>query len=198
MVKLLNAINSFLNYISQKPVFIITFRRSNKSRKITFQIDTNELFMKTKTLLLLSLFAILISCSKQNLFSRFDTFGEENRWQKSDAKVYDFTIDDDSQLYNVVFRFSHVYDYQFPSVPLNVLIESPDGKTEELKIDVPIKDDSGKDLGECAGDVCDLKYTIEEKTKLQKGIYKITISHSFEGPYLPNVIGIGLNVENVK
>lgn len=154
--------------------------------------------MKTKTFLLLSLFTILISCSKQNQFSQFDTFGEENRWQKADAKTFEFDITDDTQLYNLVFRFSHVYDYQFPSIPINVVIESPDGKKGELKIDVPIKDDSGKDLGECAGDICDLNYKIEEKIKLQKGNYKITFSHSFEGPYLPNVIGIGLNVESVK
>ena len=154
--------------------------------------------MKTKTLLLLSLFTILISCSKQNQFSQFDTFGEENRWQKSDAKTFEFDITDDAQLYNLVFRFSHVYGYQFPTIPLNVIIESPDGKKEELKIDVLIKDNSGKDLGECAGDICDLNYKIEENIKLQKGKYKITFSHSFEGPYLPNVIGIGLNVESEK
>lgn len=154
--------------------------------------------MKKKTLLLLSLFTVLISCSKQSQFSQFDTFGEENRWQKADAKTFEFDITDDTQLHNIVFRFSHVYGYQFASIPLNVVIESPDGKKEELKIDVPIKDDSGKDLGECAGDICDLNYKIEEKIKLQKGNYKITFSHSFEGPYLPNVIGIGLNVESVK
>jgi gliding motility-associated lipoprotein GldH len=154
--------------------------------------------MKTKTFLFLFLFGIITSCSKQTQFSRFDTFGEENRWQKTEAKVYDFTIEDDCQSYNIVFRFSHVYDYQFPAIPLNIVIENPDGKIEELIKDVPIKDDSGKDLGECAGDVCDLKYTIKERTKLPKGNYKITISHSFEGPYLPNVIGIGLNIENVK
>ena len=34
--------------------------------------------MKTKTLLLLSLFTILISCSKQNQFNQFDTFGGED------------------------------------------------------------------------------------------------------------------------
>jgi gliding motility-associated lipoprotein GldH len=154
--------------------------------------------MKTKALLLLSLFVLLISCSKQSQFSQFDTFGEENRWTKSDAKTFEFDITDDSKLYNLVFRVSHVYGYQFASIPLTTVIESPDGKKEELKIDVPIKDDSGKDLGECAGDICDLNYKFQEKIKLQKGKYKITFSHSFEGPYLPNVIGIGLNVDSVK
>ncbi|QBZ97299.1 gliding motility lipoprotein GldH family protein [Flavobacterium sangjuense] len=154
--------------------------------------------MKTKTLLLLSLFAILTSCSKQGQFSQFDTFGEENRWQKSDAKTFEFDITDDSKLYNLTFRFSHVYDYQFASVPINFSIENPAGEKEDHTINLAIKDDNGKELGECAGDVCDLNYKVEENFKLQKGKYKITFSHSFEGPYLPNVIGIGLNVESVK
>lgn len=153
--------------------------------------------MKTNFLFLFFIFSILISCS-DNHFRRFDILPEDQRWEASDKKIYEFDIENENQFYNIVFQFSHVYGYQFASIPLVAYIESPDGKTEELKIDVPIKDDSGKELAECAGDICDLKYTIKEKTKLQKGLYKVTISHSFEGPYLPNVIGIGLNVENVK
>ncbi len=164
--------------------------------------------MKTKTLLLLSLFAILTSCSKHNEYNEFVDFGAENRWQKSDvktfefdiadAKVFDVDVTDDNQLYNMIFRFSHVYDYQFATIPIQFVIESPDGNKETIAIDLAIKDSSGKELAECAGDVCDLKYTVKEKTKLQKGLYKVTISHSFEGPYLPNVLGIGLNVESIK
>lgn len=153
--------------------------------------------MKTKSLLLLSLFTILISCSKKNGYNEFVTFGEENRWQKLDVKTFEFDLTDEAQ-YNLTFRFSHVYDYQFASVPINFSIEKPNGEKENFSIDVAIKDSDGKDLGECAGDVCDLNYKIKEKTKLIKGKYTVTISHSFSGPYLPNVIGIGLKVENIK
>ena len=154
--------------------------------------------MKTNKLLLFLLFTTLISCSKLSQFNQFETFGDENRWQKSDAKTFEFNITDDTQLYNLVFKFSHVYDYQFATVPVNFAIENPEGKKENLTIDLKIKDASGKQLAECSGDVCDLKYKIKEKTKLQKGKYKVTISHSFMGPYLPNVIGIGLDVDGVK
>lgn len=154
--------------------------------------------MKAKITLLFAALTFFVSCDKSKLFSQFDTFGEENRWQKSDAKVYEFAIDDDSQLYNLTFRFSHVFDYQFGSVPIQFVIESPDGKKENFIIDLAIKDSSGKQLAECAGDVCDLKYKIKEKIKLAKGNYKIIISHNFNGPYLPNVIGIGLDVNSVK
>lgn len=153
--------------------------------------------MRTKGIFLFFIFSLLISCA-DNHFRRFDTLPEDQRWQASDKKVYEFEIENDSQFYHVVFQFSHVYDYQFSSIPLNVIIESPDGKTEEQNIDLNIKDSSGKQLADCSGDVCDLYYKIKERTKLQKGNYKITISHKFKGPFLPNVIGVGLAVENVK
>lgn len=153
--------------------------------------------MKIRFLFTFFIFSVFISCS-DNHFRQFDILPEDQRWQAPDKKVYEFDIENETQLYNITFQFSHVYGYQFASIPLNVSIENPDGTTEDIPIDLKIADDSGKQLAECSGDVCDLFYKIKQKTKLQKGKYKITISHSFKGPYLPNVIGIGLNVENVK
>jgi gliding motility-associated lipoprotein GldH len=153
--------------------------------------------MKTKLLFIFFIFSLLISCS-DNHFRRFDISPEDQRWLASDKKLYEFDVENDTQFYNIVFQFSHIYGYQFDSIPINVSIESPDGKTEQLTIDLKIADDSGKQLADCSGDVCDLYYKIRERTKLQKGKYKITVSHSFKGPYLPNVIGVGLAVENVK
>lgn len=152
--------------------------------------------MKTKFLLFI-IIPLLFSCS-DNHFRQFEILPEDQRWLASDAKTFEFEIENDAQLYNLVFQFSHVYGYQFASIPLNIIILSPDGKTENLDIDLKIADDTGKQLADCSGDVCDLFYKIKEKTKLQKGNYKITVSHKFKGPYLPNVIGIGLAVENVK
>lgn len=154
--------------------------------------------MKAKITLLFAALTLFVSCDKSKLFSQFDAFGESNRWQKADAKVYEFAVDDDSQSFDLSFRFSHVYDYQFDSVPINFTIENPNGEKENFSIDLAIKDSSGKEIAECAGDVCDLKFKIKEKIKLAKGNYKVTISQNFNGPYLPNVIGIGLDVNSVK
>ena len=154
--------------------------------------------MKAKITLLFIALTLFVSCDKSKLFSEFNTFGESNRWQKTDVEVYEFAVEDDSQQYDLTFRFSHVYDYQFDSVPINFTIEKPNGEKENFSIDLAIKDSSGKEIAECAGDVCDLKFKIKEKIKLEKGNYKVTISQNFNGPYLPNVIGIGLDVNSVK
>lgn len=151
--------------------------------------------MKTKIFFFLSFITLLISCDKVKFYDKFDADFPSNRWKKMNQKTYDFSISDETKLYNLTFRFSHVYDYQFTSVPIAVKITDPSGKEEKIKIDLKIKDASGKQLADCAGDVCDLNYKIKEKAKLLKGDYKITISNSFNGPYLPNVLGVGLKVE---
>ena len=135
--------------------------------------------MKTKILYLSSLF-ILISCTSSGTFNQFDKMPENNRWEKSDSKVYEFEIKDDSKFYNMVFQFSHVYDYQFATVPIQFLIEKPDGKTESIAVNMPIKETNGKEIAECSGDICDLKYPFKEKTKLNSNPNRLHSEHELD------------------
>jgi len=153
--------------------------------------------MKSRILLFLT-FICFISCNKSGIYSKFDKFGESNRWEQSEAKTYEFVVENDAILYDVKFHFSHVYDYQFATVPINFSIVNPNGEKEDFTIDLAIKNNKGEQLANCSGDICDLISVIKEKAKLQKGNYKITVSHSFNGPYLPNVIGVGLEVDRAK
>jgi gliding motility-associated lipoprotein GldH len=150
--------------------------------------------MKPKIILLFLVFFTTLSCSEKSYFRQFDELSEDNHWELSDKKTYVFEISDTTKNYNLTFLFSHVYDYQFNTIPIHFEIENPDGTLEKIATDLVIKDANGKQVADCTGDICDLKYIFKENTKLQKGSYKVTISHNFNGPYLPNVIGIGLKV----
>lgn len=154
--------------------------------------------MKAKTVFFFSFIILLFSCKDASVYSKFDDGFTNNRWQKTDQKTYEFAITDEAPLYDIVLKFSHVYDYQFGQVPIAVEITDPSGKKEKFTIDLKIKDNSGKELGDCAGDICDLKFNLKDKIKLTKGSYIVTVSNSFNGPYLPNVLGVGLNVEIAK
>jgi gliding motility-associated lipoprotein GldH len=140
----------------------------------------------------------LFSCKKESVYDKMDKNFKLNRWEKSEIKTYEFSIDNKDQLYDVTLKFAHVYDYQFDSIPLKITIEKPSGGIENIAVSLKIKDAMGKELADCSMDICDLKQTIKEKTKLEKGKYKISISHHFKGPYLPNVLGVGLKVSVTK
>lgn len=147
-----------------------------------------------------SIFAVflLISCSEKTDYKKFIKLPEDHRWLKSDSKIFEFTIDDDTKLYDVTFEFSHIYDYQFASVPIKIDVKNPSGEEEFHNIDFNIKDSKGKPLADCGGDICDMSMNVLEKTKLLKGKYQIKVGHDFDGPYLPNVIGLGIKVTQSK
>jgi gliding motility-associated lipoprotein GldH len=147
-----------------------------------------------------SIFAVflLISCSEKTDYNKFIKLPEDHRWLKSDSKIFEFTIDDDTKLYDVTFEFSHIYDYQFASVPIKIDVKNPSGEEEFHNIDFNIKDSKGKPLADCGGDICDMSMNVLEKTKLFKGKYQIKVSQDFDGSYLPNVIGVGIKVSKSK
>lgn len=154
--------------------------------------------MKLKFIFPIFAFLLLISCSEKTDYKKFIKLPEDHRWLKSDSKIFEFTIDDDTKLYDVTFEFSHIYDYQFASVPIKIDVKNPSGEEEFHNIDFNIKDSKGKPLADCGGDICDMSMNVIEKTKLLKGKYQIKVGHDFNGPYLPNVIGVGIKVSQSK
>ena len=154
--------------------------------------------MKPKFIFPIFAFLLLISCSEKTDYKKFIKLPEDHRWLKSDSKIFEFTIDDDTKLYDVTFEFSHIYDYQFASVPIKIDVKNPSGEEEFHNIDFNIKDSKGKPLADCGGDICDMSMNVLEKTKLLKGKYQIKVGHDFNGPYLPNVIGVGIKVTQSK
>lgn len=144
--------------------------------------------------ILLFSFLSLFSCKEDSVFDKMDKNFKSNRWEKSEVKSYEFSIENENQLYDITLKFAHVYDYQFTSIPLKITIENPFGTIESIAVDLKTKNAKGEELADCSMDICDLKQTIKEKTKLDKGKYKISVSHHFKGPYLPNVLGVGLKV----
>jgi len=150
--------------------------------------------MKTKNLFLLGLILVFISCNDKKIFSEHKTDFKSNQWQKNDVKLFDIAIDDESKNYDVTLSISHVFDYQFDKVPVTISIKNPKGETEIMNIDLIIKDATGKDKGDCLGDICDLKQTFKTNTKLIKGNYVISVAHTFNNSYLSNISSLGLDV----
>lgn len=154
--------------------------------------------MKPKFIFPIFAIFLLFSCSEKTDYKKFIKLPEDHRWLKSDSKIFEFTIDDDTKLYDVTFEFSHIYDYQFASVPIKIDVKNPSGEEEFHNIDFNIKDSKGKPLADCGGDICDMSMNVIEKTKLLKGKYQIKVGHDFDGPYLQNVIGVGIKVSQSK
>lgn len=150
--------------------------------------------MKNKFLSVLAFTLVLISCNENKIYDKLDKDFSESRWQKSDAKSFEFEIDQASRNYDVNVHFAYLSDFQVNPVPLTVAILHPDGTEEKREIKLIVKDANGKETGDCGGDYCDIWENIFKNEALKKGSYKITIQQNYNGPYLPNVNGIGIEV----
>lgn len=159
-------------------------------------MQINSTKMKTKYIALFA-FLFLFSCDENKVFHQFDKNFESNRWLEKDIKTYDFTISEENK-YDVVIEFSHVYDYDMASIPLVIKMKTPDGNETTEKLDLPIKDETGKQLAECSGDICDLYYTYKANQSFTKGEYSISIANTSAFGFLPNVIGVGLTMNKSK
>lgn len=153
--------------------------------------------MKLKLMFLL-LFMGLQSCNTNEVYNNFQNDFKDNRWSSNDGKVFRFTTTDSDGLYTIKIQLAHIYDFEFSSIPLEIAITSPKGIKEVLTMDLVVKDTSGNDIGECTGDICDVYVPIQSNIKLQKGTYTIEVKNGFEGPYLPNILGVGVIVEKLQ
>lgn len=155
--------------------------------------------MKTIFLPLLFLTLILGSCRGDAIYRDIRNEFPGNQWQKDKPLEFPLQIDK-TGIYGFEVFFSHVHGYQFPQVILKMEIHYPDTHVEVEHITLDIKKPDGSEAGDCAGDYCDLWHQIRPARALQKGHYNIKLSHEFPGPYLPNVLGVGLiaNDENKR
>jgi gliding motility-associated lipoprotein GldH len=154
--------------------------------------------MKLQNTFLLLLLSLLISCNSKTIFSEIKEGFTANQWPKKEVQSFSFSIEEENKNYDLSITISHVYDYQFDSVPMEVGITNPKGETEILFFDLIIKDAKGKDKGDCLGDLCDLKQTFKKNIKLSKGNYTVHIAHRFNHDYLPNITSLGLEVDKAE
>ncbi|VXB69038.1 conserved hypothetical protein [Flavobacterium sp. 9AF] len=137
---------------------------------------------------------VFLSCDQNKIYSEYTSDFENNRWDSNDTKNFSFTIEKD-EVGDILLHLSHIYDYNFQMIPLQISIAFPDGHTEDIPINLEIKDANGKELGECSGDICDLYYTFKSKIHLKKGKYNISIENKKNIAYLPNILGVGIKVK---
>ena len=148
-----------------------------------------------KILLLLCLIAFVSSCKKTVVASAIKKDFADKQWLATDVKTFELKVKRNIDNADIKILFSHVYEPQYSTVPLEITIESPSGTKEEVAINLVLKDDEGNDLSDCSGDICDLHTIVKESVKLEKGIYKISVKNKFAYEYLANVLAVGASIE---
>ncbi|MGV3459579.1 MAG: hypothetical protein ACO1N9_03895 [Flavobacterium sp.] len=146
-----------------------------------------------KKLLLLFVFLPFIACNDAVVSDSTKDF-DDNRWAQDDVKSFSLELGEDIAKGNLILNFSHIFDPGYNSVPVAVAVTTPDGNIETIMANLELRSKSGKDLGNCTGDICDLSQIIKKGVPFKAGMYKITVQNGFSGPYLPNVLVVGVAI----
>lgn len=144
-----------------------------------------------------SLFILLMtlfSCGQEYVYKEISRDFPQNRWAKENSKVYDITIDESNQNYDLNVLFSHIKDSPYDLIPLKLEIKGSNDFLISEHVLVRIKDSVGNDSGDCTGDYCDVAVVAIQNQPLQKGEYTVIIQNKFPGSYLPNVIAVGISL----
>jgi gliding motility-associated lipoprotein GldH len=140
---------------------------------------------------------LLVSCEGNAVYKKFDENFPASRWDKTDVRTYDFKIEKAGK-YDVQIDFSHVYGIQFNDLPVRITMSKPDKTMLTRQFLLTLRDEQGTELGDCAGDYCDVRQTVVENESLEPGKYSIMLANGFDFEYFPNVLGLGVRVVTSK
>ncbi|GGB71873.1 hypothetical protein GCM10007424_09830 [Flavobacterium suaedae] len=121
---------------------------------------------------------------------------QDNRWSKTDIKVFDFDIKKDIESADISFIFTHTIDPQYKNVHMELVIKYPDGKSYNISLNPQLKDDSGNSYSDCGENYCEVKMNVKQDMKMPAGKYEITLENKYDEDYLPNVNSLGITVES--
>jgi hypothetical protein len=121
---------------------------------------------------------------------------KDYRWDYENSRSFNFEINEELP-YCIKLQLGHIYDFQTNKIPVEVTLIDPNGVKEVQIVNIIVKDENNKDIGNCAGDICDVYQVYKEKEYLKKGFYKISIKNVSKGIFVTNVLGIGVIVEKI-
>lgn len=139
----------------------------------------------------------LTSCDENRVYEKNeDIYLFE--WDYEDKKVFEIEILD--KLPKTIFvNFRHTYFFEARNVILDLEIRTPKDSIYQIPINMLLSEPNGKWYGECSGDICDIKTPINEFTNysfLDTGKYTFTLVQNMRVNPLPNVMSVGIRVEN--
>ncbi len=139
----------------------------------------------------------LISCNGNVAYKEYDTTFVGNRWQKNDVKTFNFELKEAGN-FDLLVDFSHVYGTQFAELPIKIVMINPDQSRKTADYVILLRDNDGKELGDCSGDYCDLREPVLKNLQLPAGNYQVSVANNFQYEFVPNVLGVGIRLEKSK
>lgn len=137
----------------------------------------------------------LAACNKNKVFESNVTIPDMT-WPVKQAVKFDFEIATTQTAYNLFVNVRNAEAYPYKNLWLFIRTKTPSGKVELDSLDCKLADETGKWLGDGAGEIWDNKIPFKQRVGFPEvGKYTVEIQHGMRNDPLPAVMEIGLLVE---
>ena len=149
-------------------------------------------------LLLVVMFFLLSSCNKDVVFSKYQTFKNEE-WFAKDKAVFEMDIVDTQSLHNIFLMVRHAESYPYNNLFLFVTTQYPDGKVLTDTMEVVLANSKGEWQGSGVGDIYDFKVPVKKNVRFAlAGKYKFSFEQGMRVDPLPFILHFGFEIEKSK
>lgn len=159
-----------------------------------------RLFLKTFLFSLVITGAMLAGCGSSPYYQKTVAL-PGHVWTYNYRPSFRFEVKDTTALYHLYFLIRHTEAYPFSNIWIYIYTKKPGAKTfEQSRIEIPLAQDDGKWLGRGMGEIYEQRMPItrdDNPMKFEKtGTYEIRFEQNMRTNPLPEILDIGLRVEN--
>ena len=148
--------------------------------------------------ILLTMLFFITACSKNVVYSKYQTFKEDG-WHTKDKAVFDVEITDTQALNNISLMVRHQDAYPYSNLFLFVTTKYPDGKVLTDTMEVVLSNHKGEWQGSGAGDIFDFKVPIKKNVRFPfAGKYQFIFEQGMRVDPLPMIMDFGFEIEKSK
>ncbi|RIJ36887.1 gliding motility lipoprotein GldH [Pontibacter oryzae] len=143
-----------------------------------------------------ALLLLLTSCDPARVYEQNIDL-PEGSWQIDNAPVFEFEIQDTTQVYDIYFNVRYNLQYDFYNLYMRHQLLAPDSTQISAKLHEVLLMDAktGKPLGNGSSDIYDLQALALDNVKFSKqGKYSLKLTQYMRRDPLPHILAVGVRV----
>lgn len=151
-------------------------------------------------MIILAISSVLSGCMPSPYYQKtYALPGHE--WNYNFRPGFKFEIKDTTALYHLYFIIRHTEAYPFSNIWICIYTKQPgDTVLEKSRIEIPLAETSGKWLGRGMGEIWEQRMPITRDDQpmifSKPGMYEITFEQNMRENPLPEILDVGLRMEN--
>jgi len=176
-----------------KKYLFLSVNHHVKKNKIS---EVSDNFNKLYFFSLICFVFMLFSCNHRTFFHKIDTFPNET-WNIDTTLVYNFTIIDSLQFYNIYVNVRNTTDYPYQNLFLFFTTQFPDHTQFTDTLNCILYDAYGRWTGQGSGRIKENRFVLKSKVRFQqKGDYIFTAQQAMRESDLKGITNFGITLQN--